>query len=72
MGLFRGLCQYGGRIVAMWIDITTIDVYGQYEVQLNTVTNKIRHRKVLYKDKYIDKWLPGEPPAMKKLYGEEK
>lgn len=53
----------------MWIDVTTVEMAGKYEVQLNTVTNRTRHRQ-LYGE-YVGEWLHGEPQAMKELYGEE-
>ena len=43
-----------------WVNITTIDQGGLYEVELNIYTSKTRHRK-LYLNGIAGPWEHGEP-----------
>jgi hypothetical protein len=48
-----------------WIDITTIEQYHQYQVEMEIFTNKFRYRKQQYPDLGYCDWIYGIPPKMK-------
>lgn len=43
-----------------WIDITTMEYAGLYEIEINARADTVRHRKVL--NGYRGKWVPDYPP----------
>ena len=46
-----------------WVDVTTIDQAGRYEVSIEIYTNKIKHR-VCHNNGLWSKWKEGKPPKL--------
>ena len=44
----------------MWINITTIEEHGSYEVEMNTENGTYRYRQIF--GRYYGKWIPGNSP----------
>jgi len=46
-----------------WVDVTTIDQAGRYEVSIEIYTNKIKHR-ICHNNGLWSKWKEGKPPKL--------